>query len=123
MKKSILAVAAMFALVAAVVLADSIVRPPTVEWDPVTKYSDGRNLETNAVVRYNVYRSTQSATNWVKLATTTNLFYADTNAVLAQTYNYRIAAELWGLEATPSAVTTFAAFAPAQLLSAPRMQQ
>jgi len=116
-----LTVAAVFVAVAA--LADSIVRPPTVEWDPVTKYSDGRNLETNAVVKYNVYRSTAASTNLVKIATTTNTFYVDTNAVLATTYTYRIAGELWGLEATLSPGMVFMTYAPAQITTAPRLQQ
>ena len=123
MKKFLLTIAAVAGFVTVVALADTIVRPPTIDWDPVTKYSDGRNLETNAVVKYNVYRTTAASTNWLKIATTTNLFYVDTNAVLATTYTYRIAGELYGLEAAPSPGLVFMTYAPAQIISAPRLQQ
>lgn len=122
MKKHLLVLAAAATLVASVI-ADTIIRPPTVEWQPVTKYSDGRNIETNAVVKYNVYRSSSLATNWVKVTTTTNLTYSDTNITVGVTYRYRIAGELWGLEGTNSAITDFIAYGPAKPAAAPAMQQ
>lgn len=109
-------------LAVATLWADTIARPPTLEWDPVTKYSDGRNIETNTVVKYNVYRATGNDTNRVKIATVTTTSYADTNAILAMVYTYWVAGELWGLEAEPSPGLVFMTYAPAPLPAAPKLK-
>lgn len=122
MKKLLLVSCAVLILAITAVLADTILRPPTVQWTPVTTYSDGRPIEPTVVVKYNVYRTLLSETNWIKLTTTTNLTYPDGLVVLGESYRYQVSAELFGLEATPSPATTFRAFAPAAV-PAPSMQQ
>ena len=122
MKKLLVLASAVILIAITAVLADTIVRPPTVQWTPVTTYSDGQALPVGLVVKYNVYRSTLVNTNWVKVTTTTNLTYADVSAVLGETYRYQIGAELFGIEATPSPAVTFRAFAPA-VVGIPSMQQ
>ena len=122
MKKLLLALSAILVIAVTAVLADTILRPPTIQWAQVTTYSDGRDIEPGLVVKYNVYRSTLVDTNWVKVTTTTNLTYTDASIVLGSTYRYQVAAELYGLEATPSPATTFRVFAPAAT-AAPVLQQ
>lgn len=122
MKKLLVLLSLVVLVAITAVLADTIVRPPTVQWTPVTTYSDGQSIPTNLVVKYNVYRSTLVNTNWVKVTTTTNLTYADVTAVLGETYRYQIGAELFGIEATPSPAVSFRAFAPS-VVGIPSMQQ
>ena len=122
MKKLLVSLAAIAGMMAAIVLADTIIRPPVVEWTPVTTYSDGRAMPSNVVVKYNVYRSTASDTNWVLVTTTTNTTYTDNAISLATTYRYRIAAELYGLQAEPSPALTFMTYAPAQISAAPTVK-
>ena len=122
MKKLLVSLAVIAGMMAAIVLADTIIRPPVVEWTPVTTYSDGRAIPTNLVVKYNVYRTAGADTNWVLVTTTTNTNYTDTTINLATTYRYRIAAELYGLQAEPSPALTFMTYAPAQISTSPTVK-
>ena len=123
MKKLLVSFAVALSLVAVIALADSILRPPVVEWAPVTSYSDGRPLEASVVVKYNVYRSVFPETNnWLLVSTTTNSFYSDTNINLAVTYRYRITTELYGLMSEPSPSLTFMTYSPAPVSAAPTVR-
>lgn len=115
-----LAVVAILAMAFVVMAAEQFRTPPTVAWDRVTQYDDGRTIETNAVVTYYVYR--KLGTNApVQIGSTTNLFYSDTNAALRQTYTYTISPAVWGIEAVTSSNLVIMTYPP-KAVGQPRVQ-
>lgn len=105
--------------VAFLAVAEGFRTPPTVAWDKVTQYEDGRTIETNAVVTYQVYRRT--GTNNVNIGNTTNLFYTDATAQLRQTYTYTVAPVVWGIEAVASSNLVIMTYPP-KAVGQPRIQ-